>query len=51
MRPFSPEALELASITRAARSKPRHAGRRLFTIVVLSAGLLLALATPVVALG
>jgi len=50
MRPFSLEALDLASSRRAPGS-PRRASRRLATIVVLSGALLLALATPVVALG
>lgn len=50
MRPFSPQAIELATST-AAPSRPRRAGKRLVTIVVVSGALLLALATPVVALG
>ena len=52
MRPFSPEAFELASRAAPNRvGRPRRAGKRLVTIVVLSGALLLALATPVVALG
>jgi hypothetical protein len=50
MRPFSPEALDLAVSSRPG-GRPRRAGKRLVTIVVLSGALMLALATPVVALG
>ncbi|MEX2557998.1 MAG: hypothetical protein WEB06_20490 [Actinomycetota bacterium] len=50
MRPFSPEALELAR-SRRATGPSRRASKRLVTIVVLSGALLLGLATPVVALG
>lgn len=49
MRPFSPEALDLA--TRDPVTRPKRGGKRLATIVVLSGVLLLTLATPVVALG
>lgn len=48
MRPFSSQAFELAT-TEAVRR--RRGGKRLATIVVVSGALLLALATPVVALG
>lgn len=51
MRPFTPEALHIAAVPRQAGARPRRAGKRLVTIVVLSGALLLALATPVVALG
>ena len=49
MPPFSLPALAPSSSHRPTR--PWRSGKRLVTIVVLSAGLLLALATPVVALG